>query len=306
MPHDDRLLSLYKPILTIINLSGIHFPLKNPQRYITTSAIIIIAFILVTFKAQETISTAHFLPKHIRIEQYYRLQLYSSICIVLHIFVFHYRKSAHILAILDKLRCFDETLASKSVFCNREMLGFVAIFAATILFYLARIYVFYSTYEQLQLHTVTYTFVYYLQYSMILHYIFFLLHLLCRFRFLNSQLVGVRETNPVLTKRWLHLVKILHEHLLGVAREVDGVFGGYLAHAIVFNCLEQVMDEFFMFLLLREGNIGWGFGDLLVDWMCRLCFHWFFVFGFANQVETEVRVEQLLLFFRLQCVNKLP
>lgn len=296
MSHND-LLFLYKPILAITNLVAIQFPIRNPQRYIVTSIFMVAVYILIIFKAEETVSPMYLLPKHIAIAQHDRFRLYNYIFMLIHILVFFYSKSANILKVLNSLRTFDEVFVSVITFSNikRAIFASVAFFIMIITLCSLRIYGFYCIKKELYLHLIQYTFVIYLQYNIILHYTYFLLHLHYRFFLLNHYLANFRTSNAVLLKRTLHLVKILHEHLMGIAQEINGIFGVYFTHMIVVTCTEQVMVCFYMFLLVKEkGLFGWASLDLLLEWFHRICFHMFFVFGLAHKVEAEVRNDNFL------------
>lgn len=300
MLHEDPFL-LYKPILTIMKFSGIQFPLKSSRLYITISTILFTVLVLTTLKAEESISSNHFLPKHLQLEQFDRFLLYSSLVIVLHIFVFYYTNSAKVLTVLDKLRHFDEVVSSELnvVYCTQGKAKhttfiFIMFFILTIFVYSIRIYIYYYNYKQIHYHTVTYTYVFYLQYNVILHYFFFLSQILYRFRFLNKHILKYRETNLFLIKRFLRLIKILHEHLHEVSRDVNTIFGVYQAHVIVMSCIDEVMDCFYLFMVLKErlskeqSIFGLDILNLLVDWFFKMSFHMFLMFTFAQKVENDV------------------
>lgn len=298
MSHDNPALQ-YKPIITLTKISTIQFPVENRQKFLITTTIFIIIFILAVIKAQETISTVHLLPEHVKIEQFDRFLLYASIITVLNVFIFYYNNSATIFALLEKLNNFDETLHEQlkvpsSIHGNAKRINLllVAFFSLIITVYIGRIFVFYFIYNSLQFHTITYTIVYYLQYTVTLHYTFFLSQLHFRFGLLNKCLSDFHETNYILTKRRLRLVKTVHEHLCGVAKAIDGAFGVYQAYVILFSCIEQVMDWFFLFLLLKEKREAVIFQadafDILLDWFTKMNFQVFLVFAFAHRVEKEV------------------
>lgn len=300
MSHDDPFV-LYKPIITITKFSGIQFPLKNRQIYLITTILTLTFFAFAIFKSQETIETVHLLPKHISIEQFDRFSLYISFFHVLHVFVFYLVNGAKLFELLKKLRDFDEAIADglNVIFTTqgrvrRTVFYFVAFFIAATFVYLARIYVFYSIYNQIQFHTITYAFIFYLQHNVILHYVFFLILIHHRFRFLNENVANFRETNPFLTKRYLRVVKILHEHLSGVARAINGVFGAYQAHMIVKSSVDQVMDCFCLFFVIKnrfdenKSMFGGDVFDLLTDWFLKMVFQLFLVCAVAQKAESEV------------------
>lgn len=300
MFHDDPF-TLYKPILIITKLSCIQFPCEDRRNYIIISSFLFMLVTLATLKARETISTIHFLPDQIRIEQCDIFMLYASLVTVLHTFVFYYRNGETIMMFFSKLRCFDDGVIGQLKFefatrkCERKTVPLVvALFVATMTVYLARIWIYYSIFKSLQWHTIVYFYVYYLQFNMMLHYVFFLSQLLFRFACLNEYLSKLRDNNHILTKQRLRLVKILHEHLLSLGRSIGEVFGIYQAHLVIYSCLDQLLSSFFIFLAVkdrmdqRSSIFGADVIDLLINLALQTCLQLFLLFSFADEVEIEV------------------
>lgn len=296
MPRDDPFL-LYKPILILTKISGAHLPIKNRQKYLITTTTVFAFFTFATIKSLENLSSVHLLPEHIRIEPYDRFLLFANLVTVLHVFVFYYKNGDLIFVCLEKFSEFDITVQEelKVLFKSQKTMFYLIVsFIGIITICIVRIFVFYLIHNSLQYHTITYCFVSYFQYNMTLHYIYFLSQLQYRFSILNKYLSMFHETNYVLTKRRLRLIKILHEHLYSVGRSFNGAFGVYQAYAIIFSCAEQVVDCFFLFFLLKERierneSIFRGDAvDILMDWFFKMNFQLLVVFSFAHKVETEV------------------